>query len=260
MPIKLTKTIKLHHLKLHLHENFVMMHSIVPPKTEVRLTEDGSPTLYLPELNEHYHSVHGAVQESKLIFIEYGFNYFEDRDELCIFEVGFGTGLNAALTAIEAGKTKKRIQYIAGEPFPLSPEIIEAYGDLLAAKHPGLSEPFAQLHLAPWDSGLSEALPEFWIEKFSQSFSAYKPANKQFDLVYFDAFAPDLVPDMWTQEAFAFLYNILKPSGVLVTYSAKGSVKRALRAAGFFVEGLPGPPGKREVTRAIKNDGIQTNE
>lgn len=219
---------------------------------ELIITEDGSPSLFIPSLNEHYHSVHGAVQESTHIFLKYGLDFFSAAEHLCVFEVGFGTGLNACLTAVRSEETGKKINYYTTEPYPIDHSVVSAYSNLLAQKHPNLIQAFNQIHAAIWGETLVGVSPFFSIAKHLTSFLEIKGLENKVDIVFFDAFAPDVVPDLWSLDAFLFLNRLLKPSGVLVTYSAKGSVKRALRAAGFKVESLPGPPGKREVTRAIK--------
>lgn len=219
---------------------------------ELIVTGDGSPSIFVPSLNEHYHSVHGAVQESTKIFLSYGFDYFAVAEQLCVFEVGFGTGLNACLTAMRSKETGKKVHYYTTEPYPLPDSVVSAYSNSLAQKYPKLEQAFNQIHAVKWGETLVSISPFFAIEKYPASFIEIKGLESKVDLVFFDAFAPDVVPELWTADAFLFLNRLLKPDGILVTYSAKGSVKRALRAAGFLVESLPGPPGKREVTRAIK--------
>lgn len=219
---------------------------------ELIVTGDGSPSIFVPSLNEHYHSVHGAVQESTKIFLSYGFDYFAVAQQLCVFEVGFGTGLNACLTAIRSVEMGKKVLYYTSEPYPLPDSVVSAYSNILAQKYPQFKDAYNQIHTVKWGETLVSVSPFFEIEKHPTSFLEIKGLESKVDLVFFDAFAPDVVPELWTVDAFLFLSQLLKPGGVLVTYSAKGSVKRALRAAGFLVESLPGPPGKREVTRAIK--------
>ena len=220
---------------------------------EIVITEDGSKTLYLPKLNEHYHSSHGALQESRHIFIESGFKTVASRAcSLTVLEMGFGTGLNALLTFMEARKINlKKVHYLGVEAFPVEKEqwLQLEYSILFDDKDAG--DVFFKMHECPWD------LPYFISEKFvlnkiKGDFTSMSFKEGSFDLVYFDAFAPDLQPELWTVDVFSVIYKALRPGGVLVTYSAKGSVKRALQMAGFVIEGLPGPPGKREITRAIR--------
>lgn len=215
-------------------------------KQEIVITKDGSNTLFVPELGEHYHSTYGAIQESRHIFINYGLRFI-DKQKINILEIGFGTGLNALLTLIENYSLKKQISYTAIEKYPLQKDI---YSQLNYAQILEQTELFNQLHNAKWE--ISTAInSDFTIAKLQKDIQQYSPKIK-FDLIYFDAFAPDIQPELWTEEVFLKMYNALENNGVLVTYSAKGSVKRAMRAAGFNTEELPGPEGKRVVTRAIK--------
>jgi len=215
-------------------------------------TADGSHTLYVPELNEHYHSTNGALQESLHVFIEAGFRYVCKsmlRRPLHLLEVGFGTGLNALLTLLEAEKKHVEIYYETVEKYPLPPETIEQlnYGRLLPENSAPL---FYAIHRAAWGK---ETPLESWgtLCKKQVDLRDYQP-GKTFDLIYFDAFAPTAQPTLWTQEIFRKLHAALSDGGVLVTYSSKGSVKQALRAAGFCVERLPGAAGKRHMLRAAK--------
>lgn len=213
---------------------------------EIVITKDGSNTLFVPELGEHYHSTFGAIQESMHIFINYGLRFI-DKQQINILEIGFGTGLNALLTIIENYSLKKQIHYTAIEKYPLQKDI---YSQLNYAKILEQTEVFNRLHNTEWE--ISTAInSDFTITKLQKDIMQYCP-DKKFDLIYFDAFAPDIQPELWTQEVFSKMFNALNKGRVLVTYSAKGSVKRAMRASGFKTEELPGPKGKRVVTRAIK--------
>ena len=213
-------------------------------------TADNSHTLFVPELNEHYHSIHGALQESRHVFIEAGFKQVLN-EEVKILEVGFGTGLNAVLTAIEAEETGRKTVYHTLEAYPVEAELLEQlnYTTLLPKKH---APAFKTIHDAPWEKEVEISSP-FSIKKIKSTVQQWKPEN-QYDLVYFDAFAPEKQPEMWTEAVFQKMYAALKPNGFLVTYCAKGSAKRAMKAAGFKVEALPGPPGKREMTKAVRMD------
>jgi tRNA U34 5-methylaminomethyl-2-thiouridine-forming methyltransferase MnmC len=218
----------------------------------IETTADGSHTLFVPELNEHYHSTYGALQESQLVFIENGLHHLPAcLKEINLLEVGFGTGLNALLTVLEAKKLKRKINYVAIEPKPLKQEIT---GQLNFASVIGGTEAegyFRKLHESAWDSP-SFLSDYFIISKIQAKLEEISLRAGQFHLVYFDAFGPDVQPDLWTEPVFRQLFNCLKPEGILVTYSCKGTVKRALKAAGFTIEKLPGPAGKREVLRAMK--------
>lgn len=218
----------------------------MPP--EIILTEDGSHSLLQGELNETYHSVHGAIQESAHIFIEAGMKQCTKK-QLQIFEVGFGTGLNAFLTLLESESTKQKITYTDIELYPLSNEsaCLLNYPDLLS---PDKKDVFYQLHTAPWYNHI-QLSPHFELYKVQEDFSSMTLAG-QYDLIYFDAFSPDKQPEMWTEDRFRMLYKHCSPGAILTTYCAKGIVRRALQSAGFSVERIPGPPGKREILRAWK--------
>jgi tRNA U34 5-methylaminomethyl-2-thiouridine-forming methyltransferase MnmC len=215
---------------------------------QYQLTEDGSHTLYLPEMDEHYHSVHGAVQESRHVFISAGFEACQSQSPR-IFEVGFGTGLNALLTAIEAEKSKRKVAYTSVELYPLLPEQAGRlnYGTMLDA-----DSLFADLHDAAWNEWYSIS-PWFDLKKVETDFSVMQMPENEYDLIYFDAFAPNKQEDLWKPEIFDRLFHSLKPGGVFVTYCAKGVVRRMLQSSGFLVERLPGPPGKHEMLRGKKS-------
>ena len=219
---------------------------------ELKTTDDGSHTLFLPHLKEHYHSTHGALQESQLVFIGNGLNHIQPcLKEINLLEIGFGTGLNGLLTVLEAKKQQRKINYVAVEPFPVNKEFIERlnYAELIGS--PEAKGYFKKLHETGWEypAYLSDY---FILSKILAPLVSISLGASQFHLIYFDAFGPEVQPEMWTEEVFAKLYNCLKPDGILVTYSCKGTVKRALKAAGFEVEKLAGPLGKREVLRAVK--------
>jgi tRNA U34 5-methylaminomethyl-2-thiouridine-forming methyltransferase MnmC len=215
------------------------------------LTDDGSSTLFNPELNEHYHSTFGAVQESRHIFIQEGYEHMR-TSPLRIFEAGFGTGLNAFLTFLESEKEKSSIHYTAIEKFPVENHLVRLlnYPQMI---NPAKAEIFQVMHDAPWnqDTRLSE---NFTLHKIHGDLREVNLEDGSYDLVYFDAFGPAVQPELWTEDIFRMLYQSMKAGSCLVTYSVRGSVKRALKAAGFSVEKLPGPPGKREMTRATKTN------
>ena len=222
-------------------------------KREIIKTADGSATIYLPEWNEHYHSKHGAVQEALHVFIRTGLEHYLEKyspEKLSILEIGFGTGLNTLLSFFEAEKRNKKISYTGIEAYPVSAEELEAldYSALIPEKD--ASAVFKKLHEIPWEKR-SEISPFFDLQKEKKFFSEIT-ATSEYDLIYFDAFGPRVQPELWSEEVFENMYEALRPGGVLVTYSAKGSVRRAMQAAGFEVERLPGPPGKREMLRATK--------
>ncbi|TAL59136.1 MAG: SAM-dependent methyltransferase [Bacteroidetes bacterium] len=211
-------------------------------------TSDGSHTIFIPELNEHYHSIHGAVQESEFIFIKNGFGFCK-ADPLNIFEVGFGTGLNALLTAVISKTGTREVNYTTIEKNPLSEQIITTLNHHQFAG-PGGREIFNKIHTVPWNKNVN-ICTNFHLKKIKGDFLVEGPGGK-YDLIYFDAFGPDKQQEMWKREIFARIATLLNKDGVLVTYSAKGEVRRNLKACGFDVELLPGPPGKRQMIRAIK--------
>lgn len=212
------------------------------------ITSDGSHTIYIPEMNEHYHSVHGAIQESDHIFINNGLRTLSGN-KISILEIGFGTGLNALLTLLELKDTDKTISYTSIEKYPLTSIITERlnYGDLIGDDSVKI---FNELHSCPWNKFV-QITRNFSLKKVSGDLTVMVPEGK-YNLVYFDAFGPDKQPEMWSKEIFSGISAVTQPEGVLVTYSAKGEVKRNLRANGFKVKLLPGPPGKRQMIRAIK--------
>ncbi|MDR0729561.1 MAG: tRNA (5-methylaminomethyl-2-thiouridine)(34)-methyltransferase MnmD [Prevotellaceae bacterium] len=215
-------------------------------------TADGSHTLYLPALNEHYHSVNGAVQESRHVFIAAGFRYIckdTPRTSRRILEVGFGTGLNALLTMLEAEHSGTDIYYEAIEKYPLPPEIVASL-NYAEALHLPDSRRYMCLHNLAWERR-QQLSPHFSLCKHRADLRAYEP-DGLFDGIYFDAFAPDVHPELWTMTIFRKLYDSLSDGGALVTYSAKGAVKTALRQAGFELRRLPGAAGKRHMLRAVK--------
>lgn len=221
---------------------------------KIILTADGSHSISVPELNVAYHSVHGAITESLQVFIEAGYKAVCSQPlyQCSILEVGFGTGLNALLTAIEAEKTKQSIYYAALEPNPLTEKEFLSlnYCELLNRKD--LQEDFIRMHKCEWNKGIS-LTEKVLMHKSNSTLQSFQHKTK-FDLVYFDAFAPAAQPELWTKEVFEKMYALLKPGGILVTYCSKGDVRRAMIAAGFEVEKLPGPPGKREILRARRKD------
>ena len=215
----------------------------------IEQTADGSRTLYVPELDEHYHSVKGALTESQHIFIDMGLRHCP-LSAPRILEIGLGTGLNCFLTLLTAEEEKRHIHYTGIERFPLNMEVIREldYPSLIGRGH---EEDYFHIHEAPWeeDAVLS---PWFTLHKIEGDFTSYT-FNKGYDIIYFDAFAPEKQPEMWNQALFDGLYNVLNEGGILTTYCAKGVVRRMLQSAGFIVERLPGPPGgKREILRATK--------
>ncbi|MFD1873924.1 tRNA (5-methylaminomethyl-2-thiouridine)(34)-methyltransferase MnmD [Hymenobacter bucti] len=225
------------------------------PKIEVRTTADGSPTLYVPALDEHYHSHHGAAQESRHVFIAAGLQPLlaaglGQEQPLRLLEIGLGTGLNALLTLGAAQAAGATITYAGYETVPLPPATVAALAPQWA-EDPTLSQAFAQLHAAPWNEETALG-PNFRLTKLLAEVQAAALPAGYYNLIYFDAFAPEKQPELWTEDVFAKLYAAAAPGAVLVSYCAQGQFRRNLRAAGWLTEKLPGPPGKREMTRARK--------
>ena len=214
------------------------------------LTEDGSTTLYNEIIGEHYHSTHGAIQESQFIFIKDGLNECK-KDEIHILEMGFGTGLNAFLTMLEAEKTGKKIHYHTVELYPISVEQAKTlnFAQILA---PEKNEDFLKLHTSKWGE-ISKISTNFEMLKIQGDFNSLDFNELRFDVVYYDAFSPEKQPELWSLEIFEKIFSHCNKEAILTTYCAKGYVRRNLQAAGFTVHRLPGPPGKREKLSAVKN-------
>ncbi len=211
-------------------------------------TSDNSHTIFVPELNEHYHSVHGAVQESEIVFLKNGFDVIK-KQKIRILEVGFGTGLNALLTWKRALERNSFVEYVSIEKYPISTELALQlnYSENIGTE----SVVFETLHSSAWHSPtLLDS--NFELRKIETDLVDFQPNTNYFDLIYFDAFAPEKQPHLWTSEIFKKLFESLISGGILCTYSSKGIVKQALRDAAFNVKRLAGPPGKRHVIQAIK--------
>lgn len=216
---------------------------------EIITTGDGSKTIHIKDWDEQYHSKHGAVQEAYHVFIKNGLDLYRDQ-ELRILEIGFGTGLNAFITLLEAEIRKLTVNYTGVEAYPVSEEEIRELDYVEKLNATAHSVEFGLMHSAPWNE-------EVWINncfslKKEKKFFDQIENTDDFDLIYFDAFGARVQPELWTVQIFDKMYRSLKQGGVLVTYSAKGSVRRAMQEVGFVVERLPGPPGKREMLRAYK--------
>lgn len=217
-------------------------------KRQFLITADGSTTIHLPEWNENYHSKHGAIQEAMHVFLKMGLSLFYDFKEVAILEVGFGTGLNAYLTFLNAQSINLKVNYVGVEAYPVLFDEIRYcnFPEQLKKSR----EVFEKLHTSDWETN-TIINNNFKLKKRKQFLSEITDENK-FNLIYFDAFGPRVQPELWTVNQFQILFKSLQQKGVLVTYSAKGSVRRALQEVGFIVERLPGPPGKREMLRASK--------
>lgn len=238
-------------------------------KREIIITADGSSTIHLPDWNEQYHSKHGAIQEAYHVFIKHGLHHFctpqlvsgvhrSNQNDDClqnrktsILEIGFGTGLNAFITLLEAEKLNLNIDYFGVEGYPVVMNDINKLNYVEALHVENKKVVFNQLHEVTWEEQHS-ITPYFSLLKQNRFFSEINEKSC-YNLIYFDAFGARVQPELWTEGIFQSMYNALKGHGVLVTYSAKGSVRRAMQSVGFKVERLPGPPGKREMLRATKH-------
>ncbi len=218
-------------------------------KPFIETTADGSPTLFLPGLNEHYHSVKGALAEARHVYIESAFNRIT-KPEISLLEIGFGTGLNTFLTCLEAQKRGIAVHYTSLELFPLS------WQEVSALQYPAVISPesaslFHTLHTEDWNTPATVS-PLFTLYKRQADLTACS-FDRKYDVIYFDAFAPEKQPELWEEKIFETLFSHTSTGGVLTTYCAKGEVRRRLQRAGFSVERLAGPPeGKREILRATK--------
>ncbi len=220
-------------------------------KREIFQTLDGSTTIHLPDWNESYHSKHGAIQEAYHVFIQNGLLTFNNQP-ISILEIGFGTGLNAFITYIESKKSNQKIDYYGVEAYPISANEILQMNFVSELNAAAESEVFKRMHECDWEI-INQISPLFSLTKRNQFFEQIDDEDK-FDLIYFDAFGYRVQPDLWSTEIFRKMYKSLKSKGTLVTYAARGVVKRSLIEVGFKVEKLPGPPGKREMFRATKTD------
>jgi tRNA U34 5-methylaminomethyl-2-thiouridine-forming methyltransferase MnmC len=216
---------------------------------EIIQTLDGSTTIHLKEWDECYHSKHGAIQEAQHVFIQNGLSLFPNQT-VAILEIGFGTGLNAFITFLESQKLNQSITYVGVEAYPVNASEVLAmnYVDELNAIQQQIV--FDQMHESKWNEQF-ELSTHFKLTKRKQFFDEIDDFE-QFDLIYFDAFGYRVQPELWSTAIFKKMYDALKPGGKLVTYAARGVVKRSMIEVGFTVEKLPGPPGKREMFRASK--------
>lgn len=217
---------------------------------ELIKTKDGSHTLFVPELNEHYHSIFGAIQESKHVFIKEGLSQI-NRKNITVFEIGLGTGLNVMLTLLEAIHNNLQIEYFAIEKYPLDIKTIYQlnYPELLKLNEQE-KELFFKIHKTGWGIK-TDFKKNFNLTKIKNDITEFS-ITFLYDIVYFDAFAPDKQPEMWSKNVFQKIYNNLNHKGILTTYCSRGGVKRLLMSLGYRVESIPGPRGKREIIRAHK--------
>ena len=217
-------------------------HTIQP---EIITTADGSHSLYISSLDETYHSRHGALQESQYVFIQQGLEKIVSAGIVInVLEVGFGTGLNALLSAVYAQANQLEIHFHSLETFPLEAALMADYGDDITLGGHSV-EVFRKLHDVAWNK--MEHVTDFFHLKKEEVSVQDAVLEQKYDIIFYDAFGPRAQPDMWTPEIFEKLYKCLDPGGMLVTYCAKGQVRRDMQSVGFRMERLPGPPGKREM-------------
>jgi tRNA U34 5-methylaminomethyl-2-thiouridine-forming methyltransferase MnmC len=220
-------------------------------RREIKVTDDGSKTLFIPDWNENYHSSHGAVQEAKHVFLEYGLGAIENKEEINVFEVGFGTGLNAILTYQYAIENQLKINYDSIEAYPIMKEEMELLDYVSLFENKDTKEVYQKMYDVSWDESVMIS-ENFHLKKIHNKLEHHILPQDHYDIIFFDAFGPRVQEGMWSKDHFKNLYNSLKKGGLFVTYCAKGQVKRDLKSVGFEVETLPGPPGKREMTRGRK--------
>ena len=221
---------------------------------EIRTTSDGSKTLYINDLNENYHSHHGALQEAQHVFIDNGFNLIYDY-EINILELGLGTGLNVLVTIDEFMKTDKNhiIHYFTIEKYPVNEEEVRELDYASIFQKPEMTEINQRIHSCNWNESI-EIIPNFFLTKYHCDFFELEQIEiPKINLVYFDCFGARVQPDLWEKPLFEMVTNKMKIGGLLTTYSSKGSVRRVLKELNFSVEKKAGPPGKREMINAIKN-------
>ena len=221
---------------------------------EIRTTSDGSKTLYINDLNENYHSHHGALQEAQHVFIDNGFNLIYDY-EINILELGLGTGLNVLVTIDEFMKTDKNhiIHYFTIEKYPVNEEEVRELDYAAIFQKPEMAEINQRIHSCNWNESI-EIIPNFFLTKYHCDFFELESIEMpKINLVYFDCFGARVQPDLWEKPIFEMVANKMKIGGLLTTYSSKGSVRRILKELNFNVEKKAGPPGKREMINAIKN-------
>lgn len=212
-------------------------------------TADGSTTIYIEDWDETYHSKFGAIQEAKYVFIANGLSLFEEQS-VAVLEIGFGTGLNAFISLLEAEKKQQHIDYVGIEAFPIADEERAHLNYVTTLGAETYQEAFETMHNGPWDAK-TVLSPYFTLTKKQQYFNEIDYKNR-FNLIYFDAFGFRVQPELWTTEIFKIMYDALLENGTLVTYACRTAIIKALKEVGFKTEKLPGPPGKREMLRATK--------
>lgn len=235
--------------------NFGFISNYNRMKREIITTADGSKTIYLPEMNEQYHSVNGALTESEFVFIGNGYLYHKEQNPV-IIEIGFGTGLNCLLTALQAEKQKRKTIYYTIDNYPLDKSVINKLEYDKKINHPNAHKLFRRIHECKWEN--KQIISSYFqLCKIKMDLTTADLKNMiPCNITYFDAFGPDKQPEMWTPEIFGKIFDNTRPGGIFVTYSAKGEVRRQLQNTGYTIERLPGPPGKNEMLRGIKINSV----
>jgi len=221
---------------------------MILPDRKLVTTDDGSHTILADDIGEHYHSTFGAVQESRHVYIVNGFEVIE-RSPVKLLEVGFGTGLNALLTLVNCSSRRLRTYYTGIDNYRLDKELIERlnYPDII---NQGDRFYFNRIHQARWNG--EEEINKYFVIMKKEADLLKTELTGEYDIIYYDAFAPDFQPELWSENIILSVAGLLSKGGIFVTYSASGALRRHLRKAGLLVENPPGPPGKRQITRALK--------
>lgn len=221
-------------------------------KKKIIVTSDGSPSIFIEDWGETYHSIHGAIQESNHVYIENGLHHFKNQKDIRVLEFGFGTGLNALLTMREIAQKEQSLEYHTIEAFPLQKEEYDQLDYATQMKDfPQAGQLFTQMHDSLWNSTI-ELSQDIHLHKRHVTFEDVELPNNYFDLVYFDVFGYQFQPDLWTESIFQKAYDSLKIGGILVTYACRSVIRRNMKTVGFTVQRVPGPPGKREMIVANK--------
>lgn len=218
-------------------------------KREIIITSDGSTSIHLPEWEESYHSKHGAIQEAQHVFIKNGLSLCKGQS-VSVLEIGFGTGLNAFITFLESIKNNQNIEYVGVEGFPISTDEVVQMNYVNQLNASQFEAEFKTMHISDWEENVTIS-ETFRLTKRKQLFNEINDKN-QFDIIYFDAFGYRVQPELWSVEIFTKMFEALKEGGILVTYACRGPIKNAMKEAGFKIEKLAGPPGKREMLRGWK--------
>lgn len=218
-------------------------------KRKIIQTADGSSSLLIEDWGETYHSRHGAIQEAKHVFIQNGLSLIKEQS-VAVLEIGFGTGLNAFITFLEAEERKLKIDYVGVEAYPILKEEADKLNYVSQLQANQYDAQFKLMHASQW--GVNTVISEqFSLTKRQQYFNEIDD-NNRFELIYFDAFGFQYQPELWSVEIFRKMFEALKPNGILVTYACRSTIKRAMQEAGFSTKKLAGPPGKREMLKAEK--------